>query len=286
MTLIFILVALGFDFFLGGIEHVRNTNWFIVLFYWIEKRCAHYKYWDGSIGLIAVLSIPVLGLILLLLLFDHWHWLLEGIFTLLVLMYCLAPEKLDDRLDQYITAVGEGDQDTVGSLTDEFINISISGEDDTTESTIIKSAFIESHQRTFAVIFWFLVLGIVGAFLYRLVCVLEKELDEIHSGFSDSTKDLLNILEWPSSRLMIIGLGLAGSLVHAIEGWRKAEAFSFDVNNDVLTEGGLGSMQYMHGVIPDSSKTYWIEELKSLLNRTLIIWLAILAIMTLAGKLG
>ena len=286
MTLIFILIALGLDFFLGGIERFRNFVWLISFYYWIEKRVAHLKYWDGSIGLICLLTVPVLALLLLLMLSGYWSSVLEGIMTLVILIYCLAPEDLDNRLDQYITASQEGDNDTLDSLTDELINESCTNESDTTELAIIKSTFIEAHQRTFAVIFWFLVLGVIGAFLYRIVCELEKELDEIHSGFSDSTKELLHILEWPSSRLMIIGLGLAGSLVHAFESWHRVEALSFEVNNDVLTEGGLGALQYLHGVIPDRSRTFWIEELKSLMNRTLIIWLAVLAIMTLSGKLA
>ena len=286
MTLIFILIALGLDFFIGGIERLRNFSWWITFYYWVEKRVAHLKYWDGPVGLICLLSVPILALLILIMLSDHWSWALEGVITLVVLIYCLAPEDLDNRLDQYITASQEGDKDLVDSLTDELINESCINEDDTTESAIIKSAFVEAHQRTFAVIFWFLVLGVIGAFLYRIVCKLEKELNEIHGGFSDSTKELLHILEWPSSRLMNIGLGLAGSLAHAFDNWRHVEALSFKVNNDVLTESGLGALQYLSGVIPDSSKTYWIEELKSLLNRTLIIWLAVLAIMTLSGKLG
>ena len=86
---------------------------------------------------------------------------------------------------------------------------------------------------------------------------------------------------------MIIALALGGSLTHAFSAWRQSEQFSFDVNNQVLSDAGIGALQYMPEIdVPDREKSYWIGELKSLINRTLIICLAVLGIMTLSGKLG
>ena len=39
-------------------------------------------------------------------------------------------------------------------------------------------------------------------------------------------------------------------------------------------------------VLSIRKKSYWVEELKRLLNRTLMIWLAILGVMTLSGTLS
>lgn len=286
MTLTIILIALGLDFFLGGLERFRNFNWFIALFYWLEKRFAQYKIWDGTFGLLIVLSIALSGLFLALYLFES-SWILKTVISLLILIYCLAPKHLDSRLDDYINALDEDDAASVASLTEELINDTVINENDSNEVAVIKSALVESHKRTFAVIFWFLILGVVGALLYRLVNELDDELNEIRSGFSDSTKILINILEWPSSRLMIFGLALAGHLVDALPGWGKSEHLSLEVNNQVLTNAGIGALQYTPYIKSSGKeKSYWISELKSLLNRTLIIWLAILGIMTLSGTLG
>jgi len=287
MTLIFILIALGLDFFLGGLERFRNYNWFISLFYVLEKRLAHYKFWDGTLGLIALLTIPVLALFLIISTLDHWSTILEAFFVLLVLIYCLAPEALDDRLDHFISAIDEEDTDSVSALSDELIDVSVIDDEDANEKAVIKSVLVEAHKRSFAVIFWFLVLGVVGALLYRLVNELNDEMDDIRSGFADSNNVLLNILEWPSTRIMVIGLALSGSLVDALSKWKESEQLSFDVNNKVLIEAGMGALQYMPEIdVPDRDNSYWIGELKALINRTLIICLAVLGIMTLSGKLG
>ena len=287
MTLIIILIALGIDFFLGDLGRIRNFNWFISLHFWLEKRLAHFKYWDGTLGLLGLLSIVILVLLLVIQLLSFWSWIVETVFSLLVLIYCLAPEELDNQLDEYITAVDDEDASAVASLNDELINETVINDEDSNEAALIKSVFIDAHKRTFAVIFWFLIFGAAGALLYRLVDILNDELHEIRSGFSDSTNILLTILEWPSSRLMVLGLALGGNLVDALPGWGKSEHLSFEVNNQVLTDAGMGALQYLPEVeVPGREKSYWISELKSLINRTLIIWLAILGIMTLSGTLG
>lgn len=287
MTLIFILIALGLDFFLGGLERFRNYSWFISLFYIFEKRLAQYKFWDGTFGLLLLLAIPVSVLILVAMGLNHWSVILEGILSLLVLIYCLAPEALDNRLDNLITAIEDNEAESISTLSDEIIDVNIIEDEDANEKAVIISALIEAHKRTFAVIFWFLILGAVGALLYRLVNELSDELHEIRGGFADSVKLLLNILEWPSSRIMIIAMALAGSLSDVFTGWKKSEHLSLDVNHDVIIKAGLGALQYMPEVnVPDREKSYWIDELKSLINRTLIICLAILGIMTLSGRLG
>jgi membrane protein required for beta-lactamase induction len=287
MTLIVILIALSLDFFLGGLERYRNFNWCISLYYGLEKRLAQYKFWDGTFGLLIVLSVALTVLIIVLCLASSLPWIVEIVISLIVLIYCLAPEDLDNRLDKYITAVDEGNVGAVTESAESLIDETLLSEDDTNEISIIKSSLVESHKRTFAVIFWFLILGAVGALLYRLVNELSDEFSEIRSGFADSTSILINILEWPSSRLMVLGLALGGHLVDAMPGWSKAEHLSIEVNNEVLTDAGIGALQYRTDIeVPDREKSYWIDELKGLLNRTLIIWLAILGLMTLSGTLG
>ena len=287
MTLIVILISVSLDFFLGGLERFRNFNWCISLYYCLEKRLAQYKFWDGTFGLLIVLSAALSGLIIVLFLASSLPWIVEIVISLIVLIYCLAPENLDNRLDEYITAVDEDNVDAVNEIAEGLIDETLLSENDSNEIAIIKSSLVESHKRTFAVIFWFLILGAVGALLYRLVNEINDEFGEVRSGFADSSSILINILEWPSSRLMVLGLALGGHLVDAMPGWSKAEHLSIEVNNEVLTDAGIGALQYRTDIeVPDREKSYWIDELKGLLNRTLIIWLAILGIMTLSGTLG
>lgn len=286
MTLILLLIALGLDFFVDGLERSRAISWWIGYHYWTEKKLGHVGIWSGPLGVICLLLLPMVIVIGLQLYLDHYSWFLESLFTLALLIYCLSPEKLDRDLDYYISAIEEENDAERERLEAELVSPEFAT-DGISEVDVIKSSLLESQQRSFAIIFWFLVLGIAGAVLYRLVSLLSSELREIRGGFADSLRDLLNILEWPSSRLAVLGMALAGHLMQALDGWRRTEKLSLGVNREVLTEGGLGALQYDAEVdVSSRGKAYWMRELKGQLNRTLIIWLAVIAIMTLSGKLG
>ncbi len=286
MTLILLLIALGLDFFVDGFERIRTFSWWVSYHYWAEKKVGEKKIWAGPIGVVGLLLLPMAVTIGLQLYLDYYSWFLEAIYSLLILLYCLSPEKLDSDLDYYINAIEEENEAERERLATELAH-SESPKADVAEIDVIKSSLVESQQRSFGIIFWFLVLGVAGVVLYRLVCELDAQLKDTEGGFHDSLHDLRQILEWPTSRLTVLGMALAGHLMQALSGWKQHEKLSLRVNHEVLIAGGLGALLYEpEQENRDREKAYWISELKGQLNRTLIIWLAVIAIMTLSGKLG
>lgn len=235
MTLIIILVALGLDYVAAGLERARGAGWFIRLCHALEKRLARYALWDGIVGLIGLLSIPLAPLWLALYLSHTYAPPLELLPALLVLIYCLAPEGLNRRLKQHMQAAA-------GAAELAPAPGAVKAAED--EAALIGATLVEAHRRTFAVLFWFIVSGPLLALLYRLVERLHAELKDTQGGLANDTRLLLNILEWPSTRLMVLGLALAGNLVEAAPDWKRSEHLSFSVNNDVLIKSGLGALQY------------------------------------------
>ena len=132
-------------------------------------------------------------------------------------------------------------------------------------------------------IFWFFLLGVLGVFLYRLVDKLHDELKSVSNDLSESTTILLNILDWPSTRLFAIGLALAGNLAEAIASLKKSEVFSIESNYSLLVRIGMAALQYL----PDSDvsggeKSYWLNQFKFLIIRTLVILFVIAGIIILS----
>ena len=288
MTVITILLALFIDYFIAGLTRFRRFDWFISLYHQLVKWFASCRYRNGTLALVGLLSLPLLVVFLLSELAWSYGWYVNVIFSLLVLLYCLEPNDLACQLDTWIDAVERKDTDSASELAGKLLYEYLADDDANDEAVIIKSAFVKAHKNTFAVLFWFLLLGPFGALLYRLADHLCHEVGKTSGDFADSARLLLNILEWPSSRLMVISLALAGNLVEALPGWKKSDHFSFDLNNEVLIQTGLGALQYR---LPDTETrreqgAYQIAELKSLLSRMLIIWLVVLGLLTLSGTLG
>lgn len=132
-------------------------------------------------------------------------------------------------------------------------------------------------------------LGPFGAMLYRLVNILKFKYQDVHGSYADSVRHLNHILNWPSIRLFGLGNALAGNMIEAMEAWRVNEDNSLSVNETVLISSGFGALHYRPGTDrqeDDLDRSYWIRATQGLINRTLIVWLTVLGIMTIAGMLS
>ncbi|MEE9552244.1 MAG: regulatory signaling modulator protein AmpE [Gammaproteobacteria bacterium] len=289
MALIIILIGLLVEHFVGVSDDIRRLDWFNQYVHWLENRLTQYKVWNGAAGVIITLSGPLLIILLIDYVLLSLFMPLSLLFALAVLLYSLGPKYLNPQLDDYIHALEAGDEMQADELALEFLN-----RDDThqrNEQAIIENILIQANERLFGIIFWLLILGPFGALLYRLASLLRLEQLDIHGSYPDASRDLYNILNWPTARLLALGNALSGHLVDAFEAWGKNEKNSLQLNEVVIKASGLGALQYR----PQSSNAddtlaedsgYWFRMVQGLLNRTLIVWLIVLGLMTLAGWLG
>jgi membrane protein required for beta-lactamase induction len=241
------------------------------------------KYWDGNFGLLGLLAIPILSLSLIIFILNYWSSFAEAILVISILIYCISPKKLLSQFDKYIISIEKEEADA-SVLAQQLINKEITNNSDNVEVAIMKSFFVAAHKQILAAIFWYFVLGVVGVLLYRLADKLHDELSNVSSSFSESTSILLNILEWPSTRVFAIGLALAGNLVGVISILKKSDIFSIETSNSLLTDIGIAALQYSSELdAPNQEKSYWLNQFKFLVIRALIILIFIVGIIILSG---
>jgi len=288
MTLIIILIAMAVEHFISVSDEMRRLGWFEYYQHWVENHLAHYKIWNGAGGVICTLLLPLLLVIIIDSTLRELFLPLGLLFALSVLLYTLGPKYLNAELDDYIDALEKGNKDEAEILASEFVSSETSIKQ---EQIIFENIFVQANERLFGVLFWFIVLGPFGALFYRLAILLRIQQSDIHGNYADAARDLCDILNWPSARLLALGFALSGDLVDAIEAWRKVERQFLSANEDVIKACGLGSLSYQH---PDATDVelsledhhYWIRSLQGLLNRTLLVWLSVLGLMTLSGWLS
>ncbi len=120
---------------------------------------------------------------------------------------------------------------------------------------------------------------------------MEDKFEDIHGGYADAVRNLHLILMWPSARLQALGFALGGSLVDALEGWRSVDGDTLAASQEVIATSGIWALQHqpeLGSEYGDERESYinWVKEAQALANRTLIVWLTILGIMTLGGWLA
>lgn len=282
MNLIVVLIALGVEFRLGNFDRYRNLAWFERYASWLESRLAGHGFWNGAGGVLVTLLIPLVLLGVLVYLAGEIHFVVGFLLSLLVLVYSFGP-ALNSLVNRYADALGSDDD----SAAAEILGRLLYG-DEAGHNRVLSSIMLRAHEYLFAVVFWFVLLGAVGALLYCLVVNLAYRYEKADSEYAGAVGDLHNILMWPSARLLALGFALGGSLVSALECWRNVSGNTLDISREVITFSGLGALHYdpAGGEEMDEDKEVFIARLRetqALINRTLIVWLIVLGLMTIAG---
>ncbi len=230
-----------------------------------------------------VLAMPILVLALLqFILFD----LLWGIpFLLLgipVLFYCLGPDCLINEIEAYLDARSLGDDDEALHYASVLTGRSASTAPDQQITDVTRSILSSTNERVFSVLFWFVLLGPLGAMFYHLSNNISKQGDD--TAMQDVATRLQSGMAWAPARLLAIGYALTGHFDGAIHAYRN-RPHEDDIalaNYDVLVSTGLGALRDQEC----SDEISCIRSTRSLVTRSILIWVAVLALLTLGGWLG
>lgn len=274
MTFIITLVALLMERFLHW-HHLRHWNWLKNYNTWLQTRT---NTWPAHFILLATILPLVLIIGFLSLMLSGWlHGILKLLFATLVLLYCLGPENLWVQAYRCIQEYSKDDGKLTATDVRAFFNLPATESSQALHQAWVSALFIAANQRIFAVIFWFALLGPMGAVLYRLF--------DIYS--TKATPDLARLatlgvdaLDWLPVRLFSFIFALAGNFNKVFTIWKNDVLKSVDANQLLLTQCGIAALDVAHtGYLPEDG-TAEVETL-ALLDRAFLIWLVILAVIVL-----
>lgn len=280
MALISIIIGLLFDRAFRHLHDLRDLSWFE----YYSNAITRYIRANGVVQIIAVLLIPVMIIAALqYLLSDFLMQLPYLLFSVLVFAYCLGPACLSSDVEYYLDARRLGDEDEAlhyaGTLTERAASTS----PDQQTSDVTRAILHVANERIFAVIFWFAIIGPAGAVLYRLTTNLSKQ-DGLNDSLSAVAKLFQAVLTWVPARMLALGYALTGHFDGAMQAYRS-RPYESDIaleNYDVLVNTGLGALRDQEATDEISS----ILAARNLVMRSILIWIAVLALLTLGGWFG
>ncbi len=245
-------------------------------------------------GLLALIGL-VLPLVLLAGVFSGWldHWIIGAIFLYLTLGWqslLIHVQRVQDALlDSDIEQAREQLACLVSRDTAELDEPGIA-------RATLESLLENGNDAIFAAIFWFVVAGVPGVLVYRLVNTLDamwgyRSERYIHFGWAAAKLD--DVLNYIPARLTAFSYALAGQFRRAVGCWKmQAPAWKSPNAGPVMAAGAgslgvvLGGPEVYHGQLqsritlgvgrqPDAGV---ISEAVKLIQRALLIWvIAILA---------
>lgn len=182
---------------------------------------------------------------------------------------------------------------------------------------VIEYSVIAAHRHVFGVLAWFSVLaafglGPAGAVFYRLAEFVPRYLAHKHLELLQPVSGTLQavaanswrVIDWVPARITAMGFAVVGSFEEAIESWRSYEQ-SGPVDNDgviLAATGGAISLDLGNAAVPraaapaaDADKAATTRQqpevghlrtVVGLVWRTVVMWMILLALLTLARLLG
>jgi adenosylcobinamide-phosphate synthase len=154
-----------------------------------------------------------------------------------------------------------------------------------------------------APIFWFLVLGPLGAMLQRLAAVLDRLWGHRTARFTEfgwAAARLDDLLSWIPARITALSYAVMGSFEDALHCWRRKAGMWSDISSGPLLASGLGALHLANCDENEEQDVYGntalnpaalpgagdVRRAVALVWRVLLFWLAVGTLMAGANMAG
>ena len=146
---------------------------------------------------------------------------------------------------------------------------------DKRESEIVNILF-QAHYNVFSVLFWFAILGPIGAILYRLTLLLISTAD--NDDLKLAAEKVQQVLEWLPVRIETLAYALISHFVVVVACWVKHIFTGLDNNKKLLASCGFAALQNHKNEQQRIKIADIRSETLALVDRALIVWLVIIAL--------
>lgn len=300
MNLIALLIGLVIERLATQIFHWRRMRWLDRIIDYGFGQAGKLANWPAIIPVIAlciVLVLPVFAVIWFLR--DTLAGFTYLILAVVVLFFSLGPRDIGEEVVAYCKALEADDDEQAHHAAKAIVEDDVP-EDAAERTSAVESAVcVQANNRLFAVVFWFMVLGPLAAWAYRVTdlvrrrAVFSEARDEETDGSSSRIRDAAEMLHgwlaWIPARLTAVGYAAAGHMDEAIAALRAPtedrDATTSERSENLLARVGIAALALQDR--PDESPTErairGAEAANHLVFKLLLIWAVIIAAMTLYG---
>ncbi|MDH3303916.1 MAG: regulatory signaling modulator protein AmpE [Gammaproteobacteria bacterium] len=303
MNLIALLIGLVIERLATQWFHWRRMRWLDRIIDFGFKQAERVANWPPLIPVIllaALLVLPVFAVIFSL------GGTLSGftylILAVVVLFFSLGPKDVGEEVDEYCKALEAEDEEAIQNAVTAIVEGSAPEDARERIRAVEEAICVQANNHLFAIIFWFVLLGPLAAWAYRVTDLIRRRAvfnaardtgsegsEDVGHALRDAAIDLHGWLAWIPARLTAVGYATAGHFDEAISAMRapteQRDATISEHSEYLLARVGTAALALVDK--PDES----INErgvrgaiaANSLVFRLLIIWAVIISAMTLYG---
>ena len=293
MTIISILIAFTLCHFVRELRRFRRFEWVAAFTRYCNDRLTFLPSWSGPAGFIVLIGAPLLAVYLVNAgLYGLLGQMGSFLFSIAILVYTFGPRDLDVDVRRVITADDEEQRKTA---LETLLGSPVPDNPDECQVSAIDAVFNKAMKRWFGIIFWFAVLGIFGAVLYRLAVWMGGDNVELLDEQKILVTRLRKVLEWPVAQLMTLSLAIATDFDSVFRAWKKYHDERghglFDGNNDfmlcsartIVMSGHAANDGYADQLLGPMAS---IKLSMDLVWRSLGVWATVLALLLLVDVIA
>ena len=287
MNLIALILGLALERMQTRLLDLRETTWFTG---WFDLGARWMRAAPGFPGLLAGALVMLLPAVPVAWVAWAFRDVLAGLpyilFAMLMLVLSFGPQDLFSQANSWLQAKAHGDEHAAAELERAICAGDSEATDRATARKLEAAILVQANHALFGVIFWFMVLGPAGAWAYRVADLFRRHMRATGSGGPNTARAelLFGIVAWIPARLLAASYAVAGSFDDAFEDWRayyqRTSAGFFRVSENILAAAGIGAIRRR---CPEPGQVAAIEAARDLVWRALVIWLTVIAALTLVG---
>jgi AmpE protein len=300
MNLIALLIGLAVERLATHLFHWRRLRWLDRIIDAGFAKSTRLGNWPALIPvliLVVLLVLPVFAIIFSLgETLQGFTYLILAVF---VLMISIGPKDIGEEVGEYCEALESEDEEQIQNAAKAIIEAAVPVDSRERINCVEAAVCVQANNRLFAVIFWFVVLGPLAAWAYRVTDLVrrravfsaarDEESDGNAARIRDAAELVHGLLAWIPARLTALGYTTAGHADHAIAELRasngKRSASISEHSENLLARVGVAALALQD--LPDETITErgirGATAANKLVFRGLLIWAVIIAAMTLYG---
>lgn len=293
MTLLVIILTLILQRYLNWGETISRTAWLNRYLSQMQSVLQKTPLWSNIAGVIIII-LPVLIVIgFFQWLFNGWFFsILKFIFDFAILWFCLDAYHLKNRLNDYFTSLVKDDVMTAREQGNKFVrahtSLKFAGESLAGLARAVScEIFVRGEEKIFGVLFWFIVLGPIGAVAYYLIVAIRDLAVKTNSPFVElllPATQIFGVLDWIPVRLLGLSYALVGHFVTGFNYCRKNFLIGIERTTEFAINAGFAglNMEHIDVIHADAEEN---QAALALIERAIFLWIVIVAIFTLGGWL-
>ena len=296
----------------GNMVHASMRGWmrWVVRNFDAGKTPHGWLAWSLAVGGPSLVTLVIYWLLLALI-----GWPVAMLWSIAVLYATLGFRQFSYHFTDIRKALDEGDEARARILLAEWQQID-AGDLPRQEIIrhVIEHSVVSAHRHVFGVLSWFSVLaalglGPAGAVFYRLSefvtrywpYLSSQQGQPVSEAASAAANRAWHLVDWVPARITALGFAVVGNFEEAIDNWRHYETQPDADNDGVILAATAGAVNVRLGetvasaegeqvpMVATTRQEPELAHLRSIVGlvwRSVVLWMTLLALLTLARLLG